>query len=49
MNFSVYNADRAAHLTVVITALVAGIAIAAFASSVRLRSHHLLVSFERSR
>jgi len=44
MNFSVYSADRATHLRIVVTALVASIAIAAFASSVRIHSDHLLAA-----
>ncbi len=35
MNFSVYNADRATHLRIVVTALVVSIAISALALSVR--------------
>ena len=48
MNFSVYSADRATHLRIVVTALVASVAIVAFASSAQIRSHHLLTEYVRS-
>ena len=35
MNHSIYSADRSTHLKIVVVALVAGIAVAAFGISVR--------------
>jgi len=39
MNHSIYSADRATHLKIVVVALVAGIAVAAFGISARFASH----------
>lgn len=38
MNHSIYSADRSTHLKIVVVALVAGIAVAAFGISVRSNS-----------
>jgi acetaldehyde dehydrogenase (acetylating) len=38
MNHSIYSADRATHLKIVVVALVAGIAVAAFGISARTNS-----------
>jgi hypothetical protein len=44
MNFSVYSADRATHLRIVVSAFAASIVIAAFALSVRIHSDRLLAA-----
>ena len=44
MNFSVYNADRATHLRIVVTALVASIAIVAFATSAQIHGDDLVAA-----
>jgi hypothetical protein len=38
MNHSIYSADRSTHLKIVVVALVAGIAVAAFGISIRSNS-----------
>jgi hypothetical protein len=40
MNHSIHSADRATHLKIVVVALVAGIAVAAFGISARINSDY---------